>query len=69
MIKYYCDICKQPVKIWYQLDSAPRRSPDMVGFPSDAIGMTNRSRIVCRDCGDKIEAFVVDLEREATANE
>lgn len=69
MIKYYCDICKQPVKIWYQLNSEARRHPDMEFIPADAIRMTNRSRMICRDCMDKIEAFVIDLQREATANE
>lgn len=69
MITYYCDICKQPVRIWYQLNRETRQRPDIEGSPADAIYMTNRSRMICRDCMDKIEAFVIDLEREATANE
>lgn len=69
MITYYCDICKQPVKIWYELNREAHRRPDIVGVPADVIHMTNRSRMICCDCADKIEAFIIDLEREATANE
>lgn len=74
MITYYCDICNQPVKIWYELNREAHRRPDIVGIPivgvpADAIHMTNRSRMICCDCADKIEAFIIDLQREATANE
>lgn len=69
MITYYCDICKQPVRIWYQLNRETRQRPDDVCVPADLMRMTSRSRMICRDCMEKIEAFVIDLQREATANE
>lgn len=68
MVTYYCDICKQPVKIWYQLNREAHRRPEK-GIPVDAMRMTNINRMICLDCMDKIEAFVIDLQREATANE
>lgn len=69
MITYSCDICKQPVRNWYQVNRETRQRPDMDGIPSDAMRMTNRSRMICCDCMDKIEDFIRDLQREATVNE